>query len=108
MGVGMQRHSGRENTEEGIRFFRASYHSSKWTLQSQLKGEEEWQDHDPMSEGEWRKLRDVLWRKYQRRRCPWELIKRIDGLLEDWDEGRTARQDGNSSPGKGRRGKEGR
>ena len=35
-------------------------------------------------------------------------IKRIDGLLEDWDEGRTARQDGNSSPGKGRRGKEGR
>ena len=82
----MQRHSWRENTEDGIRFFRASYHSSKWTLQSQFKGEAEWQSHDPMSEQEWRKLRDVLWRKYQRRRCPWELVERIDKLLEAWAE----------------------
>ncbi|NIP96004.1 MAG: hypothetical protein GWO24_22235 [Akkermansiaceae bacterium] len=82
----MQRHTWRERVEEGVRFFRASYHSGKWTLQSQLKGEEEWEAHDPISEEEWRVLRDVLWRKYQRRRCPWELIEKIDGLLAEWGE----------------------
>ena len=99
MGWGMQRHSWRENTEDGIRFFRASYHSSRWTLHSQLKGEEEWQPHEPIREEEWRKLRDVLWRKYQRRRCPWELIERIDRLLEAWEERDVELEGGNPSSG---------
>ncbi len=99
MGGGMQRHSWRENTEDGIRFFRASYHSSRWTLHSQLKGEEEWQPHEPIREEEWRKLRDVLWRKYQRRRCPWELIERIDRLLEAWEERDVELEGGNPSSG---------
>ena len=60
-----------------IRFYRASHQSTNWTLQSQLK-EEEWQLHDPISGEEWGKLREVLWRKYQRGRCPWKLIERID------------------------------
>ena len=83
----MQRHSWRERTDEGIRFYRASHHGSTWTLQSQLKGED-WEDHDPITEEEWRKLRDVLWRKYQRRRCPWEFIAKIDAMLEEMAEGR--------------------
>ena len=33
----------------------------------------------------WETLRDVLWRKYQRKRCPWELIEAIDKLLEEDD-----------------------
>lgn len=82
----MQRHTWRERGEEGVRFFRASYHGGKWTLQSQLKGEEEWEAHDPIPEEGWRVLRDVLWRKYQRRRCPWELIEKIDELLAEWGE----------------------
>ncbi len=82
----MQRHSWREHTEQGIRFYRASHQSTNWTLQSQLK-EEEWQLHDPISGEEWGKLREVLWRKYQRGRCPWKLIERIDRQLEDLAEG---------------------
>ena len=66
-----------------MRFFRASHHSSTWQLHSQLKGDEEWQEHRPIGREEWEALRDVLWRKYQRGRCPWELINKIDKKLED-------------------------
>ena len=83
----MQRHTWRERTEEGVRFFRASHHGATWTLHSQLKGEEEWVPHDPISEEEWRMLREVLWRKYQRGRCPWEFIEKIDALLLELSEG---------------------
>lgn len=81
----MQHHTWRERTEEGVRFYRASYHASTWTLQSQMKGEEEWEQHDPISADEWRLLRDVLWRKYQRGRGPWKLIEKIDATLEEMD-----------------------
>jgi hypothetical protein len=83
----MQQHTWRERTEEGVRFYRASHHASTWILGSQLKGEEEWQTHDPISAHEWRLLRDVLWRKYQRGRCPWKFLEKIDALLEDMDDG---------------------
>lgn len=79
---GMQRHTWRENSAEGLRFFRASHHAGTWTLQSQSKGEEEWTTHDPIAVEEWRALREVLWRKYQRGRCPWKLIEKIDRLLD--------------------------
>lgn len=82
----MQRHTWRENTDEGVRFLRASYHASTWKLESQFKGEEDWVLHDPISIEEWKTLREILWRKYQRRRCPWELIARIDKLLEEESE----------------------
>jgi len=29
----------------------------------------------------------VLWRKYQRGRCPWQFLERIDKRLEDLTEG---------------------
>lgn len=87
-GKGVQRHSWRERTDEGVRFYRASHHSSTWQLHSQLKGDEDWQEHQPIGREEWEALREVLWRKYQRGRCPWELINRIDKKLEDMaDEG---------------------
>jgi hypothetical protein len=52
-----------------------------------MKGEEEWQPHDSISAPEWRMLRDVLWRKYQRGRCPWKFLEKIDALLEEMDGG---------------------
>ena len=66
-----------------MRFFRASHHSSTWQLHSQSKGDEEWEEHRPIGRKEWEMLREVLWRKYQRGRCPWELINKIDKKLED-------------------------
>ncbi len=97
----MQRHTWRERSEDGLRFFRASHHSGTWTLQSQLKGEEDWAAHDPISEEEWRALRDVLWRKYQRGRGPWEFIEKIDKHLAELEEGEG--RAGDSSPPDGLR-----
>lgn len=79
----MQRHTWRERTDDGLRFFRATHHGGRWTLQSQWSGDEEWSSHDPISTDEWRALRRVLWRKYQRGRCPWEILERIDRRLAD-------------------------
>ena len=62
--------------------YRADYHGGRWTLESQLKGDEGWARHDPLTPADWRMLREVLWRKYQRKRCPWGLIARIDRLLD--------------------------
>lgn len=82
----MQRHTWRQHTDEGVRIYQAAYHASTWTLDSQLKGADEWEPHECISIEEWRKLRDVLWRKYQRGRCPWEFIQKIDVLLEELGE----------------------
>jgi len=67
--------------------YRAAYHGGRWTLESQLKGDEDWTRHDPLTPADWRMLREVLWRKYQRKRCPWGLIERIDRLLDGAAEG---------------------
>jgi hypothetical protein len=83
----MQRHQWREQTDEGVRFWRASYHAGSWSMASQLKEEEEWTPHDPIRPEDWRRLREVLWRKYQRRRCPWKLVEKIDKKLENLEEG---------------------
>lgn len=83
----MQRHQWREQEDEGVRFYRAEHHAGRWKLLSQLKGDEEWREHEPLTVAEWRMLREVLWRKYQRRRCPWELIERIDKLLAKLEDG---------------------
>ena len=83
----MQRHQWRENEGEEVRFYRAEHHASRWRLFSQPKGEEEWTEHDPIKRPEWEKLREVLWRKYQRKRCPWPIIEKIDKMLEKMDAG---------------------
>lgn len=82
---GMDKHEWRERTEEGVRFWRATRHAGRWTFQTTLKSDPEWELIDPVPRELWEALRDVLWRKYQRKRCPWELIERIDKLLEDDD-----------------------
>jgi hypothetical protein len=78
----MEQHRWRERTDDGLRFFRADHHAGRWTIWSQLKGDPDWTRHDPIPDELWRTLRDVLWRKYQRRRCPWEMVDAIDRLLE--------------------------
>ena len=78
----MESHQWRERTADGLRFFRALHHGGRWSITSRLKGDDEWTGHDPLDPGPWRVLRGILWRKYQRRRCPWESIGEIDRLLE--------------------------
>lgn len=72
-------------------FYKANHHAGTWTLERMRKvGRSEKDDIDwesiPFSREDWITLRDVLWRKYQRKRCPWKLIEKIDEILEDWEE----------------------
>lgn len=81
----MESHEWRENTEEGTRFWRATRHAGRWTMQTTLKKDPDWEPIDPIPRELWEKLREILWRKYQRKRCPWEHIAKIDKILEDDD-----------------------
>lgn len=79
----MESHEWRERTEEGLRFWRATHHAGKWQFQTTLKSDPDWEPIHPVPRELWAELRDILWRKYQRRRCPYSWIEEIDRLLED-------------------------
>lgn len=83
----MQRHEWRERTGEGLRFYRAEYHASRWRLSTRLKDDEDWERKEGLSREEWTKLRGILWNKYQRKRVPWEFVERIDRMIAKMDEG---------------------
>jgi hypothetical protein len=78
------KHEWRERTEDGeIRFVRASKHGGAWGIQSRLKSEEHWTAHDPIELSDLEQLRDLIWRKYQRRRASYEDVQQIDDLIAD-------------------------
>ena len=80
----MTKHEWRERTEDGeLRYMRATKHGRLWNLQSRLKSEEYWTNHDPISRPDLEQLRDLIWRKYQRKRASYEDVQQIDALLED-------------------------
>jgi hypothetical protein len=79
----MESHEWHERTEEGVRYNRANYHAGRWTFLTTLKTDPDWETVDPVPEELWRELRDILWRKYQRKRCPWKYIEDIDKILGD-------------------------
>ncbi len=81
MNTAMQKHQWREENEEGKKMFRATYHAGEWKMYSQMKDEEEWDHHDPIPVELLEKLREVMWNKYQRGRCPHKLVTKIDKML---------------------------
>ncbi len=86
--VCMEAHTWKDRTEDGVFVYRACHHAGKWTLECSpkvgrsLRDDVEWVPVE-MTREHWETLRDILWRKYQRKRCPWEFIEKIDKLLED-------------------------
>ena len=84
----MEVHTWKERTEEGTLVYRACHHAGKWKLECAPKvgraerDDVEW-EHVELTRAHWVTLRDVLWRKYQRKRCPWRFIETIDKLLEE-------------------------
>ena len=77
-------HNWKETTDDNEeRLLRAVRSGGKWRLSAKLEGEEFWVNQEPPSEGDLRSLRDVLWRKYQRNRVPWEYVVQIDRMLGD-------------------------
>lgn len=80
----MESHEWFENTDEGKVFYRGNYQGGKWTVMTTMqKRDPTWTDLKPPSEEVWRQLRDVVWKKYQRKRCPWDRVADLDKMLGD-------------------------
>jgi len=83
----MTRHESREQNGEEVRFWRANHHGGKFELYTKTKDGGRWEKLDPPGEKDWEALREVLWRKYQRGRCSWNLVAKVDKILGKSDEG---------------------
>ena len=85
--LGNQRPEWKERDEDGNWInYRAIHHGSDWRIIWSYKvGRSEevvWHDVEEITTEMWQTLRDILWRKYQRRRVPFEIVEAIDKLLE--------------------------
>ena len=84
--LGNQRHEWKERDEEGnLIIYRAIHHASDWrVIWSYKVGRSEeavWNDLEEVTPEVWQTLRDILWRKYQRGRVPFDLVEAIDKRL---------------------------
>lgn len=76
-------HTWKETTAEGEkREVRATKFGGKWRLQSKLKGEDTWTYHDKPALQDLHELRDLLFRKYQRRRATHEELKDVETWIK--------------------------
>ena len=76
-------HTWKETTAEGDRReVRASKFGGKWRIQARLKGEESWTYYDQPRIEDLRELRDVLFRKYQRRRATHEELIAVEAWIK--------------------------
>ncbi len=77
-------HEWKSTTPEGERReIRAEKFAAKWRIQSKLKGDEKWTYHDPASLEDLMELRDILWRKYQRKRLAWDDIEIVERIIRE-------------------------
>lgn len=83
----MTQHEWREENDGETIYWRANYHGGKFTMYRRPKEDDIWERLDPPTEAELEVLRDVLWRKYQRKRCPWKAVVTVDRMLGRTDEG---------------------
>jgi hypothetical protein len=84
-------HVWKTTTEEGEkREVRAEKFGGRWSLQAQIKGEERWTYYDTPLMEDLIALRDVLFRKYQRKHLSWEDLAAVEKLITDaggtWEE----------------------
>jgi hypothetical protein len=76
-------HTWKQTTDEGgRREVRASKFGGKWRIQARLKGEEAWTYYDKPRIEDLRELRDVLFRKYQRRRASHEELVAVETWIK--------------------------
>lgn len=55
---------------------------SGWRFQTTLKTDPEWEQIPHPDADLWLTLRDILWKRYQRKRGAWAIIEAIDKLCE--------------------------
>ena len=78
----MQKFEWKVETEEGRRYYRAHYHANRWQLMTTLQTDPDWEQNYEAPQAVYEELREVLWAKYQRRRCTWKIVRSLDLLLE--------------------------
>ena len=83
------KHVWTERTEEGEkREVRAVKFGGVWRIQSKLASADDWTYHDPALMEDLIELRDLLFRKYQRRRAAYEDVVIIEKMITsrggDW------------------------
>lgn len=78
----MESHEWHENTDEGKRYYRANFQAGRWSiLTTTQKRNPSWDRLDSPPVGVWEELRDIVWKKYQRKRCPWDRVAALDRIL---------------------------
>jgi len=79
-------HTWKETTEDGDkREIRATKFGGNWRFQARLKGDESWTYYDTPRIEDLRELRDVLFRKYQRRRASHEELVDIENIIKQME-----------------------
>ena len=77
-------HTWKEKTDAGEkREVRAVKFGGMWRIQSKLKGESTWTYHDSPRIEDLRELREVLFRKYQRRRASFEELSAVEKMIRE-------------------------
>jgi hypothetical protein len=72
-----------KDAEGRKREVRATKFGGKWRLQSKTSDEPEWTYHDPPLMDDLLKLKDVIARKYQRRRASADDVASVDKLIAE-------------------------
>lgn len=71
-------------TEEGEkREVRAERFGRQWRVQSKLRHDERWTYHDEPLLEDLIELRDIVFKKYQRKRLPWDDVAQLDQMLKE-------------------------
>lgn len=77
-------HVWRETTEEGEkREVRATKFAGKWTLQSKLRDDPGWTYHDRPLPADLEALRELIFRKYQRKRASYEDLRSVERMIAE-------------------------
>lgn len=76
-------HDWKSVTPEGEkREMRAEKFGGNWRIQSRLKGSTYWLEIASPTRQDLVELRDIIWRKYQRKRLSWDDVQAIDDWLK--------------------------
>ena len=80
----MTQHEWHEMTPDGDkRYNRARHFANRWKFDTTLASEEDWHEIETPDREFLDGLRDILFRKYQRKRIPHRVLNDIDVMLED-------------------------
>ena len=79
-----QAHEWRDRDEENrVRIVRAQWDGRKWNFRFTLKTEPDWHEVETPTLEMLEALRDVLWRKYQRKRLSWKFVEDLDKIISE-------------------------